>query len=136
MRIKARLKGPAPIVVTGFATLALAIAVNALFLQAGRHPAPLFPRAADGPGSGAKRDPLVEAVQTALKSAGSYPGPVDGVLGPQTKAAIAAFQSATRRTATGVPTPDLPGAIKSAPHLAQAVTASSPQPSAAETTVD
>lgn len=120
MRIGARLKGPTPIVASGFAALALAIAVNALFLQAGRHPAPLFVHPTANAGKAAERDPLVEAVQSALKSAGSYSGPVDGALGPQTKAAIAAFQRSTGRTGSGIPTPDLPGAIKSAPHLGQA----------------
>ena len=89
MGIRVRLNGPVPIVASGFAALALAISVNALYLQAGRHPAPLFTRPTAKSERPAERDPLVEAVQAALKSVGSYGGPVDGVLGPQTKAAIA-----------------------------------------------
>jgi peptidoglycan hydrolase-like protein with peptidoglycan-binding domain len=104
-------KGPAPIVCLGCATLGLAVAANALFLQSARHPAPLlFTRALSGQAP-AVRDPLIQAVQTALKGGLRYTGPIDGVLGPQTKAAIADFQRLAGRAPTGVPTRDLPDLI-------------------------
>lgn len=106
--IKLHLRGPMPVACAGFALLGLAIAVNALFLQSGQHPAPLLVTRAyrDAPRLPA-RDPLVEALQTRLKGKGVYDGPVDGVLGPQTKAAVASLQRSFGRAATGAPTPDL-----------------------------
>ncbi|KJJ83456.1 secreted protein containing Peptidoglycan binding-like domain protein [Candidatus Omnitrophus magneticus] len=43
-----------------------------------------------------------KSVQSALKAAGFYDGPVDGKLGPKTKEAIKAFQQANGLTADGV----------------------------------
>jgi peptidoglycan hydrolase-like protein with peptidoglycan-binding domain len=43
----------------------------------------------------------VKKVQTALKDKGQDPGPIDGVMGPKTKAAIKAYQSANNMKATG-----------------------------------
>jgi len=44
----------------------------------------------------------VKQIQRALKKAGFYNGTVDGKMGPQTKAAIAAFQKAHNLKADGV----------------------------------
>lgn len=38
-------------------------------------------------------DPVILAVQTALQSLGYSPGPLDGVIGPLTQAAVRAFQA-------------------------------------------
>ena len=54
-----------------------------------------------------KFDPVVEAVQRELLSAGYYKGPVDGVNGRKTRQAIAAYQQAMGLEADGQPTSDL-----------------------------
>lgn len=43
----------------------------------------------------------VKKVQEALKEKGHDPGPVDGILGPQTREALKAFQMANGLSATG-----------------------------------
>jgi len=52
-------------------------------------PHPPSPRAAKPP---AGQDPDIVKVQQALKEKGHDPGPVDGILGPSTRAALQAFQ--------------------------------------------
>jgi hypothetical protein len=103
------LRRPPVLAGLGLAALSAAIIVNALFLQSSRHPAPLFaPHAATGemaavqpaapaPGAeagvpAAQSDPGVLAVQQALSRAAYGPLEVDGVMGRQTREAIAAFQ--------------------------------------------
>lgn len=54
-----------------------------------------------------KFDPVVEAVQRELLSAGYYKGPVDGVNGRKTRQAIAAYQQAMGLAADGQPSSDL-----------------------------
>jgi peptidoglycan hydrolase-like protein with peptidoglycan-binding domain len=85
---------PTGLACSGLALICGSIASNALLLQAGRHPSPLFstrheeeadPQAVQG-------DLIVEAVQHSLRSAGFYDGPVDGVAGPRTHAAILEFE--------------------------------------------
>ena len=41
-------------------------------------------------------------IQTALKNAGFYPRPIDGVMGPQTKEAIRSFQKENGLKADGI----------------------------------
>jgi peptidoglycan hydrolase-like protein with peptidoglycan-binding domain len=85
-----------------------------VYLQSGRHPAPLFSTRAElavEPRAKAKREPLVEAVQAALRDRGLYAGPVDGVPGPQTTAAIKAFEAASGRLQTGKATAPILAAI-------------------------
>jgi peptidoglycan hydrolase-like protein with peptidoglycan-binding domain len=48
----------------------------------------------------------VRAAQQALKQKGQDPGPIDGVLGPRTQAALKAFQQAEGLTPTGRPDPE------------------------------
>ena len=48
------------------------------------------------------RGPLVELLQTALVRAGYEPGPVDGVFGGRTRAAVVAFQNASGLAPDGV----------------------------------
>jgi peptidoglycan hydrolase-like protein with peptidoglycan-binding domain len=50
---------------------------------------------------------LVRNVQGELIELGYRPGPVDGVVGPRTRAAIRAFESAEGLPASGRPTPEL-----------------------------
>jgi peptidoglycan hydrolase-like protein with peptidoglycan-binding domain len=52
-------------------------------------PHPPIPRAAKPPAS---QDANIVKVQQALKEKGHDPGPVDGILGPNTRAALQAFQ--------------------------------------------
>jgi peptidoglycan hydrolase-like protein with peptidoglycan-binding domain len=52
-------------------------------------------------------DPMIEALQKELALAGFYEGPVDGVYGQRTRAAIEAFQTSQGREPTGVATPEL-----------------------------
>lgn len=90
------------------------IFANAVFLQGGRHPAPLFSTRAEPnaePRAKVQRDSLVEAVQAALRDRGLYAGPVDGVPGPQTAAAIKAFEAASGRLQTGKATAPILAAI-------------------------
>ncbi len=49
--------------------------------------------------------PLVLDIQKHLAVAGWDPGPVDGILGPRTGRAIAAFQAAVGLPADGLPSP-------------------------------
>ncbi len=100
------------------AIMSAAIAGNALFGQnaTGRVAQAAIDPAAEVPGdlapAGArtiqlKFDPVVEAVQRELMSAGYYKGPVDGVNGRKTRQAIAAYQQAMGLEPDGKPTGDL-----------------------------
>lgn len=98
--------------------MSAAIAGNALFGQpaTGRNAQAALAPAEDMPGDfgapapadGArtiqlKFDPVVEAVQRELLSAGYYKGPVDGVSGRKTRQAIAAYQQAVGLEPDGLP---------------------------------
>lgn len=98
--------------------MAIAIMTNALALQSGPHPAPLFlgtrPVAAAVEPAAEPREPfnirdraMVADIQLALKARGYYGGDVDGLPGPMTSAAIAAYEKASGLPATGAPTADL-----------------------------
>jgi len=118
-----------------------AISVNALYLQSGKHPAPMFssqpapvrsaaltPDAATNsgvlPGTGAPQgrtdgpaapppDNLVAAVQTALKAQGLYGDAVDGAMGPATRAAISAYEQKMGLEVTGAPSVGLLASLSS-----------------------
>jgi peptidoglycan hydrolase-like protein with peptidoglycan-binding domain len=100
---------------------------NALLWQSGLHPAPLFSETGTGPAETTGsleflsvsrpqhlapipqlRDELDEQfyrdLQTGLKSLGYYSGDVDGIVGPMTRSAILAYQTANGEAATGRPT--------------------------------
>jgi peptidoglycan hydrolase-like protein with peptidoglycan-binding domain len=101
---------PAALVGAGTLIVAGTIFGNALFLQGGRHPAPLFKPDADSVTSDrvpAGRDTLVEALQTALRDRGFYAGPIDGVAGNATASAIRAFESESGMEETGRATAQL-----------------------------
>lgn len=67
----------------------------------------------------------VAEVQKALKEHGYDPGPVDGDMGPKTRAAVKAFQSAHGLKADGIVGPVTLGALSA---LTPTVTAKSPSP--------
>jgi peptidoglycan hydrolase-like protein with peptidoglycan-binding domain len=90
---------------------AVAILVNALFMQSGPHPAPIFankpaPVAPGGPAAALRkpadakpeaarpRSDTVAEIQRELSRHGFYDGATDGVYGPKTDAAIRDFEQA------------------------------------------
>lgn len=109
-----------------------AVAINALALQQGRHPAPFAmswahhenPRkdelasllgadkAGPGPDQHAADPVLVKDIQRALAALGYYQGGVDGLVGSHTEAAIRAFQQAAGQEPTGKPSTSLLATIK------------------------
>ncbi|MFC7053684.1 peptidoglycan-binding protein [Hansschlegelia quercus] len=107
--------------------------VNALALQSGRHPAPLFGEAAPAatPHAAApQRNELVAQVQQALTDIGYYDGAVDGLMGARTGAAIRAFEQAQKMEPTGAPSDRLLAAALVAPprRAASLVPAPAPAP--------
>lgn len=123
------------------ASVAIAILTNALAMQPGAHPAPLFlgtrpapagevvlrtpAAAADDAGSidelvrrttGEVRpavDPgLVSEIQAELKARGFYLGDVDGLTGPMTSAAIIRFEEEEGIAVSGEPTGDVLAALR------------------------
>jgi peptidoglycan hydrolase-like protein with peptidoglycan-binding domain len=133
-RIVARALRPTALISGGFLAITAAIVANAAFLQSGRHPAPLF-ATRHAPELPARPDARVEAVQAALRDVGYYAGPVDGIAGEQTKAAIAAYERKLGWATTGAASRDLLTAIKadaSAPPASpEAITIGSIAPPAA-----
>lgn len=98
------------------------ILINALFLQSGPHPAPLFalhPGTSDGvhalPGPLPRPRPVPEAapsrprveivadIQRELAKRAFYDGPIDGVYGHKTDAAIRDFEQAEKLKPSGEP---------------------------------
>lgn len=104
----------------GFLVVAAVMVTNALYLQHGPHPAPMFetrgaPSDTRAPAPQTLVDPLVFSAQQALKQAGYYDGPVDGLVGPMTRSAVMAFQRNEGREATGEINAALVAAIRPAP---------------------
>ena len=100
--------------------MSAAIAGNALFLQPasgrvaqGGEESPSDQRVDFGSAEGQRTtiqlrfDPVVEAVQRELFSAGYYKGPVDGVNGRKTRQAVSAYQQAMGLEPDGKPSPEL-----------------------------
>ena len=140
----------ARIMLVAFVALAAAITYNATFLQKGTHPAPMamdgqllegqpvkaareerkftktLPKPTERPTS-TPRSKTIMALQRKLAENGYEPGPVDGVQGYMTRAAIMAYQDDNRLAVTGVASETLlkkmilgaslgdPGEDKSAP---------------------
>lgn len=83
-----------------FAALSAGIMANALLLQPRQHPSPLvatrgeLAAEAHGAGDSSPTADLVSAVQAELSALGYYAGPLDGIAGNGTMAAISVFQSA------------------------------------------
>ena len=117
----------ARIVLALFVCLTTAICYNALFLQKGPHPAPFADAKATQAGSKtAKRsrsrlaptrkrrtaavpapDQTVRAIQRELTERGYDPGPVDGIFGLVTRAAVLAYQHDKDLALTGRASPEL-----------------------------
>lgn len=105
------------------------ILINALLLQEGRHPAPLFhdagthasarPVAAPAPVAPQRSD-LVAQIQDGLVARGYFDGPVDGLFGGKTAAAILTFEQAARLPATGEPSERVLAALLVAPAVKDA----------------
>lgn len=103
------------------AIAAVAIVTNALGLQNGAHPAPLYGAAPRGPaaeeaartrhGAEQRANPLIGDIQEELQRRGIYDGAVDGVPGERTHAAIRSFQIAAGLRPTGEATEELLAAL-------------------------
>jgi peptidoglycan hydrolase-like protein with peptidoglycan-binding domain len=101
--------------------LGIAVVVNALALQAPPalapmpQPAPAFRASAAAPAAARTRQTevsgvpqiLVKAIQTELKRRGIFQGEVNGVLGPNTEAAIRSYQVVAGLSPTGQPSQSL-----------------------------
>lgn len=106
------------------AAVSALVAVNATYMQPGKHPAPLFQTRAPGgqlaalmhrevrtisAGTDLRYPPLVadraliSEVQSMLAVKGFYHGLVDGVDGPETRAAIADYERGINVSPTGEP---------------------------------
>ena len=103
----------------------VAIAYNALGRQDARHPAPfegfwnldksaevqprplLKRREATTRSPAAKPDPLITQLQNGLTSLGYYTGTIDGINGPQTRAAIKRYETDNELKARGQPSSEL-----------------------------
>ncbi|MHA1189235.1 MAG: peptidoglycan-binding domain-containing protein [Alphaproteobacteria bacterium] len=96
-----------------FGLIAAGIIANSLFVQTGRHPAPFFqtralpePAAATVSGPSIGERALTAAVQEKLRALNYYSGAIDGLTGPETRAAIVAY-----RTRIGIGGGDRPSAV-------------------------
>src|SRR5688572_27019019 len=98
--IMARVARPPVIVGAALVAVPAGILGDALFLQPDGHPSPLFATHPAGFAEPADRE-LVQAIQASLQETGYYAGPVDGLLGPQTQAAISEFERRSGRRPTG-----------------------------------
>jgi len=111
----AHCRHPRTLVWLAFFAVSAGIVVNALLLQSRPHPAPYFstrePAVAGAP------DELVRAVQDALKQIGYYSGPLDGVLGPQTRSSITSYEAKAGRVPRGEPSAALLDELRSASRL-------------------
>jgi peptidoglycan hydrolase-like protein with peptidoglycan-binding domain len=91
------------------------IAANALLLQSMPHPEPLILTRETAETDSPTGDPLVLAIQAALRGAGYYAGRLDGVAGPDLAAAIRTFEERTGLSSTGASDAEFLGVIRSAP---------------------
>jgi peptidoglycan hydrolase-like protein with peptidoglycan-binding domain len=119
----------ARLVFFAFVGLSAAISYNAIFLQKGRHPAPITVEAGKSSGGNGARSAVVpppvqkdsitsstepssgsdtvRAIQRELTAKGYDPGEVDGVAGVLTRAAIMAYQFDKKLPVTGVGSTEL-----------------------------
>jgi peptidoglycan hydrolase-like protein with peptidoglycan-binding domain len=129
-----------------------AILANALYRQPGPHPAPIFavkprpvatepaevvppmPRVrpvgtvAPKPDSARPRAEIISDIQRELSRRGLYDGPVDGVMGPKTDAAIRDFETAAKMKPTAEPSEDVLRAIQRTPVRPAAVSRAPARP--------
>lgn len=123
--------GRAPIISVALGLcFSVAIAYNALGRQDARHPAPfegfwnlsksveeepqpvLKRREATRQTPAAKPDPLITQLQNGLTSLGYYDGAIDGLNGPQTRAAIKRYETDNELQGRGQPSSELLDHIK------------------------
>ncbi len=150
-----RLPGRNPLDVIGLCLLLAAsgaILINALYRQPGPHPAPIFsikprPVATEPPGgivpsvpraraetapaakqeaSARSRADIITDIQRELSRRGLYDGPVDGMVGPKTDAAIRDFETSAKLKVSGEPTEDVLRAIARAPVKSETVPSRAP----------
>jgi peptidoglycan hydrolase-like protein with peptidoglycan-binding domain len=130
-----------------------AVLINALYRQPGPHPAPIFsvkprpvatapaevvppmPRVRPAAPMVAKPEPAVRSrpeittdIQRELSRRGLYDGPVDGLTGPRTDAAIRDFETSAKLKVSGEPTEDLLRAIQRTPLKTENVPRPVPRP--------
>jgi len=129
-----------------------AILLNALYRQPGPHPAPIFsvkprpvatepaevvppmPRTRPAPmiakpeAVARSRADITTDIQRELSRRGLYDGPVDGVTGPKTDAAIRDFETSVKLRVSGEPTEDVLRAIQRTPLKTEAVPRPTPRP--------
>jgi len=139
-----RALGRKPIDAIGLFVLVIAagaILINALYRQPGPHPAPIFsikprPVASEPVGgvvpamprarpeslappkpeaTGRPRAEIITDIQRELSRRGLYDGPVDGMVGPKTDAAIRDFETSAKLKVTGEASEDVLRAILRAP---------------------
>jgi peptidoglycan hydrolase-like protein with peptidoglycan-binding domain len=108
--------------------LVVAILINALFMQAGPHPAPIFANKAPPPAASSStlrpaetrldvaqparpRSETVAEIQRELLRRGFYEGATDGIYGPKTDAAVRDFEQAAGLKASAEPNEALLAAI-------------------------
>lgn len=80
-------------------------------------PAPIMAYAGSGGGGGSQSGSpsgrmTVREQQAALRAAGFDPGPIDGIIGPRTRAAIRAYQQANGLTVDGIVGPQTTAALQ------------------------
>ena len=118
-----------------------AIFVNALFLQSGPHPAPIFatrpfttplprphPLAAPAPEAGHGQTQIVAEIQRALAARGFYQGAVDGIWGAKTDLAARQFAQAAGLSIDPAPNENLLHAITAAKAAGPQAPLASPAP--------
>lgn len=124
-----------------------AILINALYMQPGPHPAPIFsvkqrpvadpipvaaprarPETAPVKAAARSRIEITADIQRELSKRGLYDGPTDGVIGPKTDAAIRDFEVSAKLKATGEPTEDILRAIQARPLKIEPVPLPRPAP--------
>lgn len=143
------LRRPRDTIAIGVATFAtLAIVINALFLQTGPHPAPIFankpasptspvaasaqPKPADGRVEVTRpRSDVVAEIQRELLRRNFYDGVADGVYGPKTDMAIRDFEQAAGLRPSAEPNDTLLAAIARSAIKAQPVSVHRNDPIAA-----
>jgi len=129
-----------------------AILLNALYRQPGPHPAPIFsvkprpvatepaevvppmPRTRPAPmiakpeAVARSRADIITDIQRELSRRGLYDGPVDGVAGPKTDAAIRDFETSAKLKVSGEPTEDVLRAIQRTPLKTETLPRPAPRP--------